>query len=90
MWKHARVQVFHGGGPRVKHQIERPIIGCCCYRESDRKSDLSRLVACVFGPLLPLVKLFSRSLQYQFSEGGPPWVQNSMLAGCPMRQLNRS
>ena len=25
MWLHARVQVFHGGGPRVKHQIERPI-----------------------------------------------------------------
>jgi len=22
---HARVQVFHGGGPRVKRQIERPI-----------------------------------------------------------------
>ena len=30
--------------------------GCCCYRESDRKSDLGRLVPCAFGPLLPLVK----------------------------------
>ena len=30
--------------------------GCCCYRESDRKSDLSRLVPCASGPLLPLLK----------------------------------
>ena len=30
--------------------------GCCCYRESDRKSDLGRLVPCASGPLLPLVK----------------------------------
>jgi hypothetical protein len=25
MWRHARVSMFHGGGPRMKHQIERPI-----------------------------------------------------------------
>ena len=25
LWKHARVSMFHGGGPRVKHHIERPI-----------------------------------------------------------------
>ena len=25
LWRHAIVYTFHGGGPRVKHRIERPI-----------------------------------------------------------------
>src|SRR5580765_7687440 len=62
----------------------------CCYRESDRKLDPSRYTVRVFGPFLPLVCSFSSLKQYQFQKEEPPWVQNFMSAGCPMRQLNHS
>jgi hypothetical protein len=44
---------------------------CCSHRDSDRKPDLSRLTDCVFGPLLPLEKLFSCPRQCHFRKEEP-------------------
>ena len=56
---------------------------CCSHRDSDRKPDLSRLTDCVFGPLLPLEKLFSRPRQCHFPEGGTPMGSKIYVGGLP-------
>lgn len=56
---------------------------CCSHRDSDRKPDLSRLTDCVFGPLLPLEKLFSRPRQCHFPEGGTPIGSKIYVGGLP-------
>ena len=62
---------------------------CCCYRECDRKPDLSRLPRSRLGPSpSPIRSRCFRQCQFQKEE--PPWVQNYTSAGCLMRQLNHN